>query len=393
MAERNLDFDRVIDRRGSDCLKYDFAKQRGMPEDILPLWVADMDFKTSSYVEDALAERGQYGIFGYSEVQKGYFDLVHGWITKHHGWDVRQSWLVKTPGVVFALAMSVKAYTEPGDAVLIQQPVYYPFSEVIRDNGRRIVSNDLRLGDDSRYHIDFDDFENKIVSEQIKLFLLCNPHNPVGRVWTDEELLRLGDICLKHGVIVVSDEIHADFVFKGKHSVFASLREEFNDISVVCTSPSKTFNLAGCLISNIFIPDHSNRARFRKQVDAAGISQLSIFGLVACEAAYAHGEEWYRAMMSYVAENIAFTQRYVEEEFPGVRTMDHEGTYLLWLDFRGTGLDPDTLDDLIIHRAKVWLDSGRIFGECGRGFQRINVACPRSVLAEALARIRHALYE
>lgn len=388
MAERNLDFDTIIDRRNTRCLKYDFAKRRGMPEDVLPLWVADMDFKTSSYIEDALVERAREAIFGYSEVQTPYFEIVRDWMKRHHNWEVQERWLIKTPGIVFALAMAVKAYTEPGDSILIQQPVYYPFSEVIEDNGRKIVSNELYLGDDNRYHIDFEDFEKKLVDEDVKLFFLCNPHNPVGRVWTEEELKKLGDICLKHHVLVVSDEIHQDFVWKGKHHVFAGLKKEYEDITITCTSPSKTFNIAGLMMSNIFIPNPALKRKFRKQLDAAGISQLSVMGLVATEAAYEHGDEWYAAMHAYVKANIDFTRDYVEQYLPGVRMIDIEGTYLVWLDFRGTGLDADELDRRIIHDAKLWLDSGKIFGSCGAGFQRINVACPRSILQEALDRIR-----
>lgn len=391
MAERNLDFDTIIDRKNTDCLKYDFAKRHGMPEDVLPLWVADMDFKTSSYVEDALAERARHGIFGYSESQTPYFEIVRDWMKRHHDWEVKEPWLIKTPGVVFALAMAVKAYTEPGDGVLIQSPVYYPFSEVIEDNGRRIVSNTLVLGEDHKYHIDFEDFERQIKENQIKLFFLCNPHNPVGRVWTTEELTRLGDICLKYQVTVVSDEIHSDFIFRGRHQVFADLKREYADITVTCTAPSKTFNLAGLLLSNIFISNRELRHKFRQQVNAAGISQLSPFGLVACETAYTQGEEWYQAMLVYVAENIAFTKEYVEKHLPGVEMVEHEGTYLVWLDFRKTGLSVEELEDLIVNRAKLWLDSGKIFGKSGEGFQRINVACPRQILEEALHRIREQL--
>lgn len=391
MAERNLDFDTIIDRKNTDCLKYDFAKRRGMPENVLPLWVADMDFKTSSYVEDALAERARHGIFGYSESQTPYFEIVRDWMKRHHDWEVKEPWLIKTPGVVFALAMAVKTYTEPGDGVLIQSPVYYPFSEVIEDNGRRIVSNTLVLGEDHKYHIDFEDFERQIKENQIKLFFLCNPHNPVGRVWTTEELTRLGDICLKYQVTVVSDEIHSDFIFRGRHQVFADLKREYADITVTCTAPSKTFNLAGLLLSNIFISNRELRHKFRQQVNAAGISQLSPFGLVACETAYTQGEEWYQAMLAYVAENIAFTKEYVEKHLPGVEMVEHEGTYLVWLDFRKTGLSVEELEDLIVNRAKLWLDSGKIFGKSGEGFQRINVACPRQILEEALHRIKEQL--
>ena len=338
MAERNLDFDTVIERRNTRSLKYDFAVERGMSEDILPMWVADMDFKTSSYIEDALAERVREGVFGYSEVKTPYFEIVRDWMVKRHGWQPQEEWLVKTPGVVTALAMAVKAYTEPGDAVLIQLPVYYPFAEVIEDNGRRVVSNTLYRGEDNRYHMDFEDFEEKIVQHKVKLFLLCNPHNPVGRVWTAEELTRLGDLCVKHGVIVVSDEIHEDFVFQGKHQVFAGLKKEYEERCIVCTSPSKTFNLATMVLSNIFIPNRDLRKRFRKQLDAAGISQLGVMGLIACETAYSRGEEWYLAMHAYVRGNIVYVKNYVEQNLPGVTMTEHEGTYLVWLDFSGTGL-------------------------------------------------------
>lgn len=391
MSERNLDFDKVIDRRNTRCLKYDFAKRRGMPEDVLPLWVADMDFATSSYIEDALIERAKHGIFGYSEVQTQYFNIVRDWMKKHHDWDIQEKWLIKTPGVVFALAMAVKAYTEIGESVLIQTPVYYPFYEVIRDNGRKIVENELYLGDNNRYHINFEDFEKKIISEKVRLFILCSPHNPVGRVWTAEELVKLGDICVKHSVIVVSDEIHADFVFKGRHHVFASLKKEFENISITCTSPSKTFNLASMMMSNIFIPNHELKGKFRKELDAAGTSQLGIMGLVATEAAYSYGEEWYRSMIEYVRENIEFTKEYIAENMPDVSMIDIEGTYLVWLDFHKTGLSAEELDRRIIHNAKLWLDSGKIFGKCGEGFQRINVACPRNILKEALDRIKSIL--
>ncbi len=391
MPERNLNFDEIVNRKGTDCLKYDFAVRRGMPEDVLPLWVADMDFKTTSYVEDAVIERTKHGIFGYTESKEEYFQSVAGWMRRHHNWEIRPEWLIKTPGVVFALAMAVKAFTEKGDSVLIQQPVYYPFSEVIRDNGRVVVSNDLYLGEDNRYHIDLADFEKKIVEHHVKLFLLCSPHNPTGRVFTKEELTAMGDLCVKHGVKIISDEIHNDFVFRGEHTVFAAVKKEYEEISVICTSPSKTFNLASMLISNIFIPNRELRKRFQHEVDAAGISQLSALGLAATKAAYEQGDEWYGQMMSYVGENIRYVKEYVKENLPGVTVIDGEGTYLVWLDFRGTGLNPEELDHRIIYEAKLWLDSGKIFGHTGAGFQRINVAAPRAILTECLERIRKTL--
>lgn len=391
MAEKNLDFDTVVDRRNTYSLKYDFAKRRNMPEDLLPLWVADMDFKTSSYIQEAILKQTEHGIFGYSEVQEEYFEGVRKWMKRHHDWKVDSKWLIKTPGIVYALAMAVQAFTEEGDGVLIQQPVYYPFSEVIIDNGRKPVSNTLVQDEFGRYGIDFEDFERKIVTEKIKLFFLCNPHNPVGRVWSEEELKRLGDICYKCHVVVVSDEIHADFVFRGKHHVFANLKEEYQEISVVATSPSKTFNVAGLQVSNIFIPNPELKRKFRKQIDASGYSQLNVMGLVATKAAYEHGDEWYDAMHKYVSENITYTKQFIEEKMPDIKVVETEGTYLMWLDFRKLGLSESELEDLIVKKAKLWLDSGRIFGTAGKGFQRINVACPRKTLTEALTRLELAV--
>ena len=388
MSEQNADFDCCIQRKGTNCLKYDFALRRGMPEDVLPFWVADMDFATSSYIQDALKKRAMHPIFGYSETGEEYFDAVSGWMKRHHNWEVKRSWLIKTPGVIFAVAMAVKAYTEPGDKVLIQRPLYYPFAETIIANNRVAVSNSLYLGEDNRYHIDFEDFEKKIKDNNIKLFLLCNPHNPSGRDFTREELTMIGDICLKHNVTVLSDEIHNDFVFKGKHTVFASVKKEFEDICVVCTSASKTFNLATMLVSNIFIPNRDLKKRFQKEVDAAGISQLNIMGLLATQAAYEYGDEWYESMHAYVKGNIEYVKEYVHNNLPGIKVIDSEGTYLMWLDFRNTGINSDEINRRMINDARLWLERGEIFGEEGEGFQRLNIATPRTNLTECLERIR-----
>lgn len=391
MAERNLDFSKVIERDHTNCLKYDFRVARGMPADILPLWVADMDFQISSYIQDAIEKQVRHGIYGYSEAGKDYFEAVSSWLKQQHGWVVQPQWLVKTPGVVFALAMAVKAFTNVGDGVLIQKPVYYPFSGVILDNKRKVVDNTLTLGEDGRYHIDFEDFEEKVVNENVKLFFLCNPHNPVGRVWEREELERLGDICYRHNVIVVSDEIHSDFVWKGKHQVFADLKEEYREISVTCTAPSKTFNIAGLQVSNIFIPNTRLRHQFKRQLDASGYSQLNAVGIVACEAAYRDGREWYDGVCSYIKENIEYVGKYLEGNIPGVKLLKPEGTYLLWLDFRELHLSDTALEDLIIKKAGLWLDSGAIFGDAGKGFQRINAACPREILEKALNKLEEAV--
>ena len=315
-----------------------------------------------------------------------------GWLKTHHNMDIRPEWLVKTPGVVFALATAVRAFTDVGDAVLIQQPVYYPFTEVITDNDRKVVSNDLVCGDDGKYHIDFEDFEKKIRDNQVKLFLLCSPHNPVGRVWTKEELGKIADICIRYEVLIVSDEIHEDFTFEGyTHTPLVNAHPGIRDFCITATSPAKTFNLAGLQISNIIISNTKLRHAFKKQIAAAGYSQVNTMGIVACEAAYTYGEEWYLALKKYLESNLDFVREYLAKEIPKIKLTEPEGTYLIWLDFRALGLPEAQLEDLIVHKAKLWLDSGAIFGKAGEGFERINIATNRSTLKEALDRIRNAV--
>lgn len=385
------DFDKIVDRRGTDCLKYDFASERGRHEGILPLWVADMDFSTAPVINERLRRITEHGIYGYSDSKEQYFNAVAAWFEKHFSWNPKREWLIKIPGVVFALAAAVRAYTEPGDAVILQQPVYYPFTEVICDNDRRVINSPLKQVN-GRYEMDFEDFERKIEDNDVKLFLMCSPHNPVGRVWTEAELKKVGEICLRHGTIVVSDEIHSDFTWDGhRHSVFASLSEAFANMSVICTAPSKTFNIAGLQISNIFIPNESLRKRFKRAVDAAGYSQVNVMGLEACQAAYEGGEEWLLQLKAYLEENIAFSKRFVDENMPEIGLTVPEGTYLLWLDFRKLGLDEDELKELIENEANLWLDSGAMFGPDGEGFERINVACPRAVLRKALEQLASAV--
>ncbi len=393
MAERNLDFDRIISRKNTRSVKYDLAARKGYPEDILPLWVADMDFRTSSYVEDALGELTRHNIYGYSNTLPGdgFFEAVSGWMKRHHGWDVDPEWHVKTPGVCFAVSMAIRAFTEPGDAVIIQEPVYYPFSSLIRQNGRKVVSSDLVPDAEGNYSMDPEDFERKVAEHHVKLFILCSPHNPVGRVWTGDELRTIGRICASHGVIVFSDEIHSDFVWKGEHSVFQEADPSFREFTVTATAPSKTFNLAGLQQSNIFIPNPGLRRGFAEEISRTGFDEPTVFGIAAAQAAYENGDTWYAAMKTYVRDNIRFADEFVRERLPGVRMNQPEGTYLIWLDFRGTGMDAAELDDVILRKARLWLDSGSMFGKAGEGFQRINTACPRSILREAMERLESVL--
>ena len=392
MAERNLDFDKVIPRRNTKCLKYDFAEKRGYPKDVLPLWVADMDFKTSSYIEDALVELAHHNIYGYTNDQPGdgFFEAVAGWMKRHHGWKVEQEWHVKTPGVVFAIAAAIRGLTAPGDGVIIQQPVYYPFADIIKVNNRRLVVSELKADENGHYVMDLGDFEERIEKENVKLFILCNPHNPVGRAWTKDELLRIGGICARHGVTVFSDEIHSDFVWKDEHIVFQELREDFKEFTLTATAPSKTFNLAGLQQSNIFVPNAGLRKRLIRAIAESGYDEPNAAGLTAAQAAYTHGDVWYDAVRRYIRGNLDYLQSFVIENIPGAVVSETEATYLAWIDLNRTGLTPAEINDRVVYRAGLWLDRGGMFGPSGEGFERINAACPRSVLKEALERLAEA---
>ncbi|MDR3310196.1 MAG: pyridoxal phosphate-dependent aminotransferase [Oscillospiraceae bacterium] len=377
-----FNFDEIIDRRDTLSIKYDYAARRGRPADVFPMWVADMDFRAPPCVAETLSERVAHGIYGYSDTDAAYDRAVSDWFLRRHGWEVSPEWNCVTPGVVPALHLAVRAFTGPGDGVLIQPPVYYPFSEAVGSQGRRLVTNELVLNG-GKYEIDFADFEEKAKSAE--LFILCSPANPAGRVWTRDELTRLGEICLKYGLVVISDEIHADFVYSGsRHSVFAGLSEKFADITVTCTSPSKTFNLAGLMHANIFIKNPALRRAFRREYSAAGLSQGSVMGIAACRAVYERGEPWLAELLAYLGGNL----RLAADCFADgkLRLVRPEGTYLLWLDCRALGLPPAELDRKILGGLKLWLDDGAMFGSGGEGFTRLNMALPRSRLADALSR-------
>ncbi|MDF2611108.1 MAG: aminotransferase [Lachnospiraceae bacterium] len=385
------EFDEIIDRKGTNSIKHDFAVERGKPQDILPLWVADMDFKTPSVVTEALVKAAQHGIFGYSDSKQEYYEAVYQWFHNRFQWDIEPKWLVKTPGVVYSIAAAVRAFTGEGDAVLIQQPVYYPFSQVILKNNRKLVNNPL-VYKDGAYSIDFEDFEVKIVNHHVKMFILCSPHNPVGRVWTKEELIQLGDICLKYGVLVISDEIHCDFTYQGiKHHVFTSLKPEYKDNAIVCTAPSKTFNLAGLQLSNIIIANKELKKKFTDEMNRTGYSQVNALGIIACQAAYSYGGEWLEELMEYLTGNLNFIRDFMIEQLPQIKLIEPQGTYLVWLDFHELGLSNEEVEDLVVNKAKLWLDGGTMFGEEGENFQRVNIACPRETLKKAFLQLKQAV--
>ncbi|WP_318677393.1 MalY/PatB family protein [Treponema sp.] len=383
----NFEFDKITDRTHTNAIKYDLAKERGKPEDALSLWVADMDFPTAPCIQKALSEKALHGIYGYSRPDERYYSALKNWFKKRHNFEVENQWIVNTPGVVFAIAAAIKAFTKEGDGVLIQKPVYYPFFNTIKNLDRKVVNNPLVL-ENGHYEIDFEDFEKKIISENVKLFILCSPHNPGGRVWTKTELEKLWTICKKHNVLVISDEIHSDIIFgENKHTVFGTLSDEALENSIICTSPSKSFNLAGLQFSNIFVANDKLRKQLKKEIEKTGYDEPSLMGIVAATSAYSDGEQWFDAAKDYIWQNIQFAKKYIEENAPKIKAIIPEGSYLLWLDFSGFEFSDEEINVRILNKAKVWLDNGTMFGSEGAKFQRINCATPRSILEEALKRI------
>lgn len=384
------DFDTPIDRTHTWSIKHDFKKENGKADDILPLWVADMDFRSPDSVVEALKKAVDHGIFGYSRADESYFDAVAAWYQKRHHLTLQPEWMTCTPGIVFALSIAVRAFTQEGDAVLIQPPVYHPFSRAILRNKRTLVENPLVLKD-GHYEMDLEDLEQKVLDEHVKLMILCNPHNPVGRVWTREELTALADICLRHHVYVISDEIHGDFVWQGhEQTPYASISEEACLHSMMCTAPSKTFNLAGMATSNLFIPDPEMRRKFRSELLDVGQENMNRLGLFACRAAYEGGGEWLDQLIGYLAGNLALVRDFCKNRVPQIQLVEPEGTYLAWLDCRELGMTDDELMAFFSNEAKVWLDPGTHSGEQGYGFMRFNLGSSRSVIAQALDQIEAA---
>lgn len=396
-------FDIEIDRRHTGSVKWDVVIDPDDPSKkrktnacygsnrLLPMWVADMDFLSPEPVVKALQERAQHGIFGYTQPDQAYLNAVTGWMKKRHAWHVEDPWIVTTQGVVPALHMLVQTFTRPGDKVLVQRPVYYPFFSAIKKNGCRIVSNSLVLTD-GRYKMDYEDLEAKTADPDVKLAILCSPHNPVGRVWTCEELQRFGRICQQNHVRVISDEIHGDLVYPGvDFTPFAMTDKTFQENSIVCTAPSKTFNLAGLQTSNIFIPDEKDRNKFTESLLANGLFGLNPFGMTACRVAYEEGEFWLEDLLHYLKANLDALINLFESAIPDIEIIHPEGTYLVWFDCRSLDLDKQQLRNLMLNQARVFLDEGSLFGPEGDGFERINIACPRSLLMEGLRRIIAAI--
>lgn len=381
---QTFDFDKVVDRRGTNSYKWDSAPAA----DVLPMWVADMDFPTAQPITDAIRERVGHGIFGYTRVPGEYYESVIKWFARRHRWSIRPEWMIYTSGVVPAISAVIKALTRPGDKVVVQTPVYNCFFSSIRNNGCETVSSPLRRVGPT-YVMDYDDLEEKVSRPGVKIFLLCNPHNPTGRVWTRQELERAGEICLRHGVTVLSDEIHCELVYKGReYTPFASISEDFQRNTVTCISPSKAFNLAGLQIANIVSSEQETLNKIDRAININEVCDVNPFGVIATIAAYNRGEDWLDGLLDYLHDNYTAMRKFCQEQLPDFPIADLEGTYLVWMDCKAAGMKSEQLEHSLVEKARLWLNSGTMYGAEGEGFMRWNIACPRAVMMEGLRRFK-----
>lgn len=379
-------FDQVIDRRNTNSVKWDTSG-----ENVIPMWIADMDFTVAEPILEALKKKIEHGVFGYASIPDAYYEAEMMWWNKRHGFQIEKDWIDVTTGIIPALSAIVQAFTEPGDSVLIQSPVYNYFGTSIVNNGCRIVENELQYVH-GRYEIDFDDFEAKVSNENVKLFILCNPHNPVGRAFTQEELLKMGNLCLEHDVLVVIDEAHRDLVYsQSKHIPLVSLREAFLMNAVTCTAPSKTFNIAGLKTANIITANPELRQKVNKSININEAIEPNVFGIEALTAAYQHGDQWLDELLLYLEDNLNYLTHFIHERIPEIEVVSPEATYLAWLDCKALNLTSAELNARILESGGVRLNVGETYGKAGKGFLRMNIACPRATLKEGLLRMERVL--
>ncbi|RLQ96489.1 MalY/PatB family protein [Falsibacillus albus] len=385
-----MNFNEQIDRKDTSSVKWDALRNVYGKHDLHPMWVADMDFRPPAAVTEALKERIEHGLFGYTFIPDHAALSIQEWVSKRHKWKIEKEWLLYSPGVVPALGMAISALTNPGDRVLVQSPVYTPFFNLVKENKRELVNCPLVLID-NQYKIDFDKLDSTL-QQDVKLFLLCNPHNPGGRVWTKEELVKIAELCKEHDVILISDEIHSDLIHKpNEHIPVASLSEEYHPFTITCIAPSKTFNLAGLQASSMIIPDPELRKKISQLQKQQGFFTLNIFGIIGMEAAYRHGEEWLEELLIYLKGNIQLVKDYIRESLPKLKVMDPEGGYLVWIDCNETGLSDQEIKERLLNKGKLALEPGTKYGLGGEGFIRMNIACPRSMVKEGLNRLKIAL--
>ncbi|MBE9468198.1 MAG: putative C-S lyase [Bacteroidetes bacterium] len=384
-----FNFDKIVNREGTNTVKYDLRRLFFGTNDVIPMWVADMEFEAPPCVTEALIKRAQHKIYGYTLKPESYFQSIINWLQKRHDWDIKKEWISSSPGVVSAVTMSVMAYTNPGDKIIVQTPVYFPFFSSITNSGRVLVNNQLQLLN-GKYEIDFDDLEKKI-NNDAKMLVLCSPHNPGGRVWTKQELQRIGELCVKNNVVIVSDEIHSDLILRDyKHIPIASISKQISDITITLIAPSKTFNVAGLSTSVAICSSKELMKKYNDILDTNHIGFGNIFGLEALEAAYTYGEEWLEQLIDYVQDNINFAYNFVAKNMPKIKVVKPEATFLIWFDCRNLNLNDEELTKFFVNEAKVGLNVGNTFGKGGEGFMRMNVACPQSLLLQGLERIKVA---
>lgn len=391
MKRTNHNFEEVIDRKNTCSAKWDGTDKFFQKPNLLPMWVADMDFLSPRPIIEAIIRRAEHGVFGYTFLGSQYYEAVINWFQRRHNWTLDKSWIYYAPGVLPGISFSVQAFSKPGDKVIVQNPIYTPFYQIIKNNDRKRLLNPLKLSN-GRYEMDFKDLKAKVRNPRAKLIILCNPHNPTGRVWTKEELTSLGEICLENQILVITDEIHCDLIYPGyKYTPFASISNEFAQNSITCNSPSKTFNLPSLKVANIIIPNPQLRTNFSKIRQRNYIREPNCFASAVVEAAYNECEDWVEELILYIKDNLEFLKNFIKENLPEVKLIEPEGTYLVWLDFRKLGFDGKELTKILFENAKVALWEGYLFGKGGKGFERINIACPRSILNEGLSRIANAI--
>ena len=387
-----MDFNKIIDRKNTYCDKWDYLERYYGEKDMLGLWVADMDFAVPQAVSDAIRKRVEHPIYGYTETDENYYDDMIAWYKKRQNYSIEKDWIIYGPGVIPAICFLIGAFSEEGDKVIIQEPVYHPFKKSILSNNRVPLINNL-VYDGDQYHMDLDTLEKEI-DEKTKIMILCSPHNPIGRIWTEEELKAVGELCIRHNILLIADEIHGDIVLPGyKHIPFASISEEFADHCVLCNAPNKTFNIAGLQGCNVIIKNPEIREKYFNYMDRFHLAEFTPISMAAHQAAYAHGEAWLEELLVYLEGNVEFTDEYLRKNLPSVKMVRPEATYMVWLDFNGTGLSMDEINERLIKKAKVAFNDGYMFGENGAGFQRMNIACPRQIIEQALERVVSAFQE
>lgn len=389
---KRIDFDEIIERRGTHTVKYDLRRLIFGREEVIPLWVADMDFRTPEFIVEAVQQRAAHEIYGYTIRPEAFYQSIQGWLLRRHNWKIKKNWIAFSPGVVPALALCVQAFTQPGDKILVQPPVYFPFFSTIKDNGRQLINNPLKLVN-GRYQMDLADLEEKI-DARTRMIFISNPHNPGGSVWTPNELKALGELCIKHHIIMVSDEIHSDLVFPNhKHTPLASLSEAIANQTITTMAPSKTFNMAGLATAFAVISNPQLYQQYQQKLDDFHLGNGNLFGVAALTAAYQQGDVWLDSLMEYLTGNVDFVIDFLARELPAIVPIRPEATYLLWLDFSALGYSQQELQQRLIGEAGLGLNDGVMFGFGGTGYQRLNVACPRQVLAQAMEQLKAAFQQ